>query len=258
MNLCSYDIELYDDLDAENPDLSKIRPSVAAICTNENDVEFFYDDPLMAKETAKKLVLAMMDKYQAGFIPFGWNTCSFDFCLLGHYSGMPEECGELALNGIDAMLMVTFNKGYFLGLDAALVGAGLETKLHSVKLKDGSVLEQMSGKLAPDLWRRGEYQAVMDYLKMDVIQPLKLASVIETKRGIGWTSKTGKNMFCSQPITPVKMLFSIPVPNTSWMAVPMKPRVDFVSWIPLNVLRKNGLENVVLDQDYDQDFTYSE
>ncbi len=89
-----------------------------------------------------------------------------------------EECGELALNHIDMMLLVTFAKGWFLGLQKALTGAGLEGKLKAVTLSDGSELTDMQGAKAPQLWADKEYDAVLAYLKEDVLQPLKLAEYI--------------------------------------------------------------------------------
>ena len=136
MNYLSYDIEIYEDLvDGQQVDLKKITPSVAAVCTNENDVQFFYDEPFMSKITAQRLVEVISDYYDNGYIPFTWNGLSFDFPLLGYYSGMIDQCAHLALNSVDAMFMVVANKGHNLGLDTALIGAGLETKTHHVKLK---------------------------------------------------------------------------------------------------------------------------
>jgi len=136
MKLLSYDIEIWDELPSDgNVNLKNIIPSVAAIGTCKDDVEFFDDEPsFMSKETAKKLVDKIMTKYEEGYIPFGHNTLSFDFQLLAHYSGEYEKCGELALNGIDSMFLVVANRGYFLGLDSALKGFGLETKKHTVTL----------------------------------------------------------------------------------------------------------------------------
>ena len=241
--IISYDIELYDELsdkEGVNKSLEALRPSVAAFCTTESDTQFFYDDPYMSKETGKKLVNKMMDLMKLGYVPFTWNGASFDFPLLGYYTGMIEECGEIALNHYDAMLYIVFNKGYFLGLDAALIGAGLETKRHSVTLNDGSELIGFSGAQAPEYWRNKEFSAVKYYLDGDVIQPLRLFDVIMLNGGVRWTSKSGKPMFVKQSHTLVKDLFKLPVPNTSWMENP-KPRKDFVSWIPEKILERNGV-----------------
>ena len=65
------------------------------------------------------------------------------------------------------MLLVTFQKGYYLGLDKALHGAGLSGKLKKVALSDGTILMEMDGAMAPALWARGEYEAVLTYLRQD-------------------------------------------------------------------------------------------
>ena len=243
MKLLSYDIEIYDELIDGNgeKDFSKIRPSVAAICTDEHDVQYFEDDPYMSKETAVKLVNSIMNYHKQGIVSLTWNGLSFDYALLGQYSGMIEECGELALNHYDMMLWVTFRKGFYLGLDKALTGAKLETKRHVVKLNDGTELTDMSGAKAPELWRMKEFSAVKYYLEGDVIQPLKLVDAIQKNNGIRWFSNTGKLNFCNTKMETVKELFKLPVPDTSWMTNPPKSRKEFVSWIPKNVLEHNGL-----------------
>ena len=239
-NYLSYDVEIYNELPEDRISLEGIIPSIAAITTNKFDIKYFYDVPFMTKETAKELVLKMLAYLKIGIPPFTWNGCAFDFALLAQYSGLVKECAELALNGVDGMLLITFNKGYFLGLDAALIGAGLETKTHSVTLNNGLIFSEMSGKLAPKMWQDGEYEAVKTYLAGDVIRPLELISAIEKNHGIRWTSKTGKSMFQSTPLTPVKDLFKLPLPNTSWMSDP-KPRSEFVNWIPREILNNYGI-----------------
>jgi hypothetical protein len=241
MKFLSYDIEIYETIgEGEEVDYHKIHPSVAATCTTENDVKYYYDYPYMSKETAQRLVKDIQSHQLLGYVPFGWNSCSFDFRLLAYHSGMIEECAEIALNHVDGMLLITFNKGFYLGLDTSLVGAGLETKLHKVNLNDGSLLEGMSGKLAPELWRKGEYQAVKDYLRLDVIQPLKLCFAIEKNRGIQWTSKSGRPMYQKTDMVLVKDLFKIPAPDTSWMQS-SPTRKQFVDWMPKSTLDKYGI-----------------
>lgn len=149
---------------------------------------------------------------------------------------MIDECAKLALTGIDMMLLVTFVKGYFLGLDKALIGAGLESKTHTVILKNGETLSEMNGAMAPALWRAGETEAVLTYLKGDVIQPLKLIHAIEREHFIKWTTNSGKpgSVFVPKILT-VQELFALPEPDTSWMTKAPK-RLDFVSWIPAKIL----------------------
>jgi hypothetical protein len=242
MKLLSYDIEIFNDLvEGEEVDYHAIIPSVAAFCTNENDVQYFYDKPYMTKETACRMINAMIAYYKQGFIPFAWNGTSFDLRVLAYYSGMIEECAKLALFGIDGMLLVTFNRGHYLGLDTALIGAGLETKTHHVKLNDGSEILDMSGAKAPEMWRSGEYDAVMMYLRGDVVQPLKLAEIIENKKKICWSSKSGKPMSVATDMELVKNLFKLPEPDTSWMDK-TPTRKQFVDWMPKEILEKYKIE----------------
>lgn len=237
----SYDIEIYEDLpEGENVDLSKITPSVAAFCTDYENIHYYDDVPYMSKETAKRLVLDLQKKVDEGLTLFGWNSLSFDLHLLGLYSGMLEECGRLALNHVDGMFLVVAQKGFYLGLDKALIGAKMETKLHEVELNDKSKFSQMNGSKAPMLWRSGEYSAVKEYLKYDVIQPLKLANHIQSSGYIRWKSNSGKDNWLKTQMLTVKECLKLEKPDTSWMTSAPK-REDFFSWIPENILKEEGI-----------------
>ena len=236
----SYDIELFDDLPEGDADLKLIKPSVAAICTNYEDCKFFGDDPYMQKSTAQKLVEVMMDYLDNGYVPLGWNTLSFDFQLLGHHSGLLEQCGKLALNSVDMMFLVVCHKGFFLSLDKALKGASIESKLHSVELNDRTVFSEMNGAKAPLLWRNKEFSAIREYLKVDVEQPLKLARHIENTGYIRWTSNSGKVNSLKTDMLTVKEALKLPLPNISWMSEP-KPREEFYNWVPENILKLEGV-----------------
>jgi len=177
-------------------------------------------------------MLQDLKEYSKEYKIVTWNGCGFDFQVLAQETGLYAECGEIAMNHIDLMLNVTFLKGYRLGLDAVLSGAGLAGKKHEVMLKNGYVLHNMSGALAPDLWSKGETDAVIEYLKDDVRQPLLLVEDINLTHGIQWISKSGKSqrVFIDRLKT-VRELFNIPHPDVSWMTNPPK-RSDFVEWIP--------------------------
>ena len=110
----SFDIELFDDLPEENPDLKLIRPSVAAICTNYEDCKFFGDDPLMSVATANTLVDEMLEYQNNGYNILTWNGLSFDLQLLGYYANRLEDCGRIALSHVDMMFLVVCHKGFFL------------------------------------------------------------------------------------------------------------------------------------------------
>lgn len=237
----SYDIEILEDLpEGENIDLSKITPSVGAFCTDYENISYYEDTPHMSKETACKLVKDLQKKVDEGFVLFTWNGLHFDLQLLGLYSGMIEECGKLALNHVDGMFLVVSQKGFYLGLEKALIGAKMETKLHQVQLNDKSTFSEMNGSKAPTLWRAGEYQAVRDYLKYDVIQPLKLANHIQSTNYIRWKSNSGKDNWLKTQMLTVKECLKLPLPDTSWMTSAPK-REDFISWVPEKILKEEGV-----------------
>lgn len=237
----SYDIEIYEDLpEGENIDLSKITPSVAAFCTDYENIHYYEDSPYMTKETACKLVADLQKKVSEGLTLFTWNGTHFDLQLLGLYSGMVEECGRLALNHVDGMFLVVSQKGFYLGLDKALIGAKMETKLHEVRLNDKTKFSEMNGSKAPMLWRSGEYSAVKEYLKYDVIQPLKLANHIQSTGYIRWKSNSGKENFLKTKMLTVKECLKLDLPDTSWMTSAPK-REDFYKWIPKKILKEEGV-----------------
>lgn len=237
-DLLSYDLEIVNEFpDGVQPDLTTIVPSVAAFCTNYDDCQFFFDDPHMTKQTAQRLVGTMIDYLDKGYHPVGWHILGFDFPVLAHYSGMYNECGRLALNSVDMMFLVVAHKGFYLGLDKALVGANLETKAHQVTLNDGSTFENMSGKSAPLLWRSKEFSAVKEYLRVDVEQPLKLARHIENTKTIKWTSSTGKPNKVFTDLLTVKEALKLKVPDTAWMKE-VKYREEYYSWIPANIVEQ--------------------
>lgn len=80
----SYDIEIYEDLpEGENVDLSKINPSVAAFCTDYENIHYYDDVPHMSKVKAQNLVLDLQKKVDEGFTLFTWNGLTLIYtCLL--------------------------------------------------------------------------------------------------------------------------------------------------------------------------------
>jgi hypothetical protein len=241
-NFLSFDIELYDNLPEENPDFNEIRPSVAAYCLDDLQVKYFDNAPEpMSKETAKNLVLEMLDNYKKGIIPLTHNGLSFDFKVLAYTSTLFDECAFLALNHIDTMFIVTCNKGYFISLNSLLIGAGVESKLHAVTLNDGSVLDGFSGKLAPEMWRKGEINAVRTYLATDVQSPMKLANKIEKEGKMFWFSKSGNPQVLYTNLIPVKECLKLKKPDVHWMSNP-PTRESLYSWIPSEILKRNGVE----------------
>lgn len=109
-----------------------------------------------------------------------------------------------------------------------------------MKLSNGTVLTEMSGVLAPQMWANGETEAVLEYLKGDVVQPLLLAQHIEQTKIIKWLSNSGKPNSIFSPLLTVLECFAMPNPDVSWMSNP-PTREKFIEWMPKEVLEKYNL-----------------
>lgn len=167
------------------------------------------------------------------------NGLGFDFDVLAEESGRLEDCAKLAMDHhVDLMLIPLCHHGWPVGLQAFAEGTRIQGKLKQVTLKDGSIHEDMSGAAAPELWARGEYQAVLDYLKDDVRSTLQVAQVSLETGFLRWVSRKGKLWEMMLPIDDegnhylptVRECLGWPVPDTSWMDNPIR-REDLVAWM---------------------------
>ncbi len=233
MKLLSFDIEISKVLPEFSGNLFDHAPlGIACAAVAHDDLRFWQGVPQLSREESQGIVRDLQKLTEEGYTIVTWNGCGFDFRLLAEESGMVEECGKMALNHVDLMLLVTFNKGWYLGLDKALQGAGVGGKVHEVVLQNGEILREMGGAQAPKLWAEGEHEAVLTYLRGDVEQTLALAKNIQKSKEIRWTSGSGRAQFVSVPkLLTVIECFDLPKPDTSWMSSPPK-REDFVKWIP--------------------------
>lgn len=236
MRIAAFDLETAKVLSQGVTDLKQHAPlgiSCAAIALSDSEeVEVWAGSPQLCADECGTIVVRLQELVAAGYTIVTWNGASFDFWVLGQESDMVEACGELALTHVDLMVIVTFSKGYYLGLDKALAGARLGGKVTRVTLKDGTVLSEMSGSQAPRLWATGDQDAVIEYLKGDVTQLLALASVVERTGKIAWLSNRGRPQSVRvEKLLTVEECFRIPQPDTSWMSNPPL-RSDFVDWIP--------------------------
>ena len=235
MKLAAFDLEIASVLPVTDREWSKqagLGISCAAVAGDEFKViRVWQDNPRLGPIDSADLVHRLKELSDQGYQLITWNGCSFDFRVLAEESGLSQECGDLALNHVDLMMMVTFSKGWYLSLQSALEGAGLAGKLKTVRLTDGSLVTDMEASKAPTLWAAGEYAAVLEYLKSDVVQLLELALSAEDQGIIRWTSRTGKPQEVRFPsLLTVSECFAIPEPDTSWMSDPPK-RQQFVDWI---------------------------
>jgi hypothetical protein len=236
MKLASFDLEIAKPLPDGASDWKKYSPlgiACAAVALNDSsEPVFWHGVPQMTRTECQQMVRDCVDLVNMGYTFLTWNGCSFDFGVLAEESGMYDECAELAINHVDMMLMVTFTKGWYLSLQKALKGAGLEGKLTRVTISTGEVITDMDGAKAPRLWAAGEYDAVLAYLRYDVQQTLKLAYAVQRNKAIRWTSNSGRAQQVSfDRLLTVRESFRIPEPDTSWMTDPPS-RMRFVEWMP--------------------------
>ena len=234
MKFASFDLEIANDFPEEGSWNKNLGITCAAVAMEKEDswdIPMWYNSPKITQEQAIALVEYLMGLTSEGYSIVTWNGAAFDFRVLADVSGMYRECAALAMSHLDMMLWVTFQKGFYLGLEAALKGQGLVGKRKFVTLKDGSILQNMSGKLAPELWKAGETKAVLSYLEDDVVEPLKLVKIINITKHLHWTSKRGKPM-----VVPINRMwtvdecFHLPKPDTSWMKNPPR-REQFIEWM---------------------------
>ncbi len=232
MKFASFDLETADVADP----LWMSEISCAAVAAERPGwtpyITYWKGIPNMSQGDCERMVSDFQDLEENGYTFLTWNGAGFDFRILAERSGMFDECAQLALNHVDMMLLVTFRKGWRLSLQAALKGAGLEGKLKTVTLSTGEEITDMSGSKAPELWQAGEYRAVLDYLKEDVLQPLALARDIEERKEITWISGRGRPQHVYVPkLITVRECFTLPEPDTSWMSCP-PTRMSFIEWMP--------------------------
>ncbi|PKO20631.1 MAG: hypothetical protein CVU38_19100, partial [Chloroflexi bacterium HGW-Chloroflexi-1] len=236
MKLAAFDLEIAKQAPADAGDLRRFAPlgiTCAAVAPGATaELTVWQGFPQLTRLECQGMVRELQALVQSGYTLVTWNGCAFDFWVLAQESGMLKECGELALNHVDLMLMVTFTKGYYLGLDRALQGAGLKGKVKAVTLKDGTRISDMSGLRAPELWAAGELEAVLEYLRGDASQLLELAELAQRKKALTWRSNRGMPQSISvKRLLPVTACFDIPEPDVSWMDNP-PTRQQFVDWIP--------------------------
>ena len=201
--------------------------------SDADEPTFFHAAPSLSRDACCDLVRELQRVVNDGYTLVTWNGTAFDFAVLADESGMARECAELALAHVDLMVIVTFQRGYFLGLQKALKGAGIAGKKQEVVLNDGSRLYEMSGKLAPELWAKGEYDAVLSYLREDVMPLIKLTQIVAHAKTIRWTSNKGNlTSVAVKKLFTVRECFDFPLPDVSWMSTEPAHREKLIEWMP--------------------------
>jgi hypothetical protein len=242
MKLASFDLEIAVQFPVDAPSWEPFAPfgiTCAAVAL-EGDPEprIWKGVPQMTPAEVSGMLDELQELVDSGYTLLTWNGCKFDFRVVGEESDRWTDAARMAADHIDLMLMFTFKQGHFLGLHKALIGAGIQGKKKTVQLNSGEMLHDMDGARAPHLWAQGEYDAVLSYLRDDVLLPLQLARAIETTRRISWTSSSGAPRHASfDRLLTVRECFELPEPDTSWMRSPPS-RSGFIDWMPGGELPK--------------------
>ena len=187
----------------------------------------WYGEPKLTADECKSIVQEMQWMTKEGYLIVTVNGIGFDFDILAEESGMWAECADLALHHhCDLMMMSVCELGWRTGLDAFAKGAGVESKLKSVTLADGRILEGMDGGKAPELWAAGECEAVLAYLAQDVRSTLETAETAVLRKRLEWRSSKGKLWrvgLTDGRLPTVMECLGWPRPNVSWMDDPPEP-----------------------------------
>ena len=181
--------------------------------------------PRLSRGEAASLVADLVARVRDGYTLLTWNGLSFDFNILAEESGLPEECGRLALAHVDMMFHVVCALGHRLGLQKAAEGLGLPGK------EPGR-----SGADAPVLWAEGRHEEVLRYNVRDARTVLDVARASEERGALLWTTRRGTlgRMPLPQGWLDVRAARGLPAPDTSWMSDPIR-RERFTDWIPAAV-----------------------
>lgn len=227
---CAFDIETAKILPENFGDLHDHRPlgisCVALWCEDKPEAEIFYSkDPggnaadKMSINDLSSFIDTLIDKTKQGYDIVTHNGIGFDFDILAEESGRFDDCRELALNHIDMMFHFFCGKGFVIGLNAAAKSIGI------------SKPDDIDGSIAPQLWKQGNYQQVLDYVAQDCRLTLDVALSSEKNKKITWITRKGSTAFFVLPSgwLSVGEAMKLPLPDTSWMDNPWE-RSKFTGW----------------------------
>ncbi len=226
-----FDIETAKILPANFGDLHDHRPlgiSCTAIwCADQEEAEVFYSknsdgnpSEKMTIEDLSSFVDFLIDKTNEGYIIVSHNGLGFDFDILAEESGRLDGCRHLALNHVDMMFHFFCGKGFAIGLNAAAKSIGI------------SKPADVDGSVAPQLWKDGNHQQVLEYVAQDCRLTLDVALTSERNKRITWVTRSGTILSFDIPSgwLTVNDAMNLPLPDNSWMDDPWE-RSKFTGWL---------------------------
>ncbi len=227
----AFDIETAKILPEHFSDLHDYRPlgitCAATWCTDEKTAKTFHSNkpdgfpaPQLSVQDSTLFVEHLKTKVTEGYTIVTHNGLGFDFDILAEESGKLNDCRKLALQHVDMMFHFFCGKGFAIGLNAAANAIGI------------SKPADVDGSVAPQLWKDGKHQTVLDYVAQDCRLTLDIAKASEQARKISWITQRGKKSFFDLPngwLT-VEEASKLPLPDTSWMDNPWM-RSEFTVWL---------------------------
>jgi len=223
--------------------------------SDQNDPVIVYEKkPQISKNTAQRLVGELEGYIKDGYTIVTVNGCGFDFRILAEESGLYARCAHMAVGHVDLMLLMQFQYGWRVGLDAMLAGMGFDPKVKIIRLASGEKREFNGGDF-PALWRQGEYKALLPYIRRDASGTLDAAQYVLRNGQMDWVNQKGKSVYRRiNGFNHVIQLFGLPLPPTKWMLEgrlkddpPIPSRSDPIEWIPPDSLIALGLSRFVPD-----------
>ena len=227
----AFDIETAKILPKDFGDLHHHRPlgitCMAIWCSDEDSASTFFSKqtdgspaPQMTPEDLTAAIEYLKQKTQEGYTIITHNGLGFDFVILAEESGQLEDCRHLAKSHVDMMFHFFCGKGFPIRLNAAAKAIGL------------SKPENVDGSVAPQLWKQGDCQTVLDYVAQDCRLTLDVAEASEKVKRISWITARGTTSHFELPAgwLTVEEAVQLPLPDTSWMDKPW-PRSKFTDWL---------------------------
>ncbi len=228
--ILSFDIELSDVFDlAPNEDIEVHAPfhiSTAATAVHGGDERNWVSNDLdgapstnLTRDRAHELLEYLEEQQDRGVDVFAWNGLGFDLKWIGHNADDMQLAARVAMRSFDPMFQFFMTAGFPVGL--AKVAEAMKVP----------IAKSMDGADAPQAWRDGRHQEVMDYCMGDCRMTNLVVREIQNKQRIAWV--TSKGTISSKPIPklrPVSRVIEDPDPDQSWMTKPIL-RTKFYAWV---------------------------
>lgn len=181
--------------------------------------------PKMSESEKNEMIETIFDAMVNGYTIVSFNGAGFDFHMLyleTQDSEIKKKIREIAYNHVDMMFHFYTVKGYPIGLDKMSKSIGLSGKT-----------EGMHGDLAPELWQKGEYEKVLEYVSDDGRLTYDSYRIIMAQNGFSWISNSGYNntfILENNKWMTVDECLRIPEFHPKWMREPLM-RKDMVGWL---------------------------